>query len=123
MLPTNRRRWCARGGHPNNGAWFHDGHLIIQNEDTAKLEGVVDRRSFKELIAFDVPPPKSPEEALESFRLRPGFKVELVAAEPLVIDPVAFEWDARGRLWVVEMRDYPLGIDGKGKAGRCDQDP
>jgi putative membrane-bound dehydrogenase-like protein len=108
----------SRGGaHPNNGAWFRDGHLVIQNEDTAALEGVVERRSFKELIAFDVPPPKSPEEALASMRARPGFIVELVAAEPLVVDPIAFEWDAEGRLWVVEMRDYPLGIDGKGKPG------
>ena len=49
--------------------------------------------------------------------MRDGFAVELVAAEPEVIDPVAFEWGADGRLWVVEMRDYPLGIDGKGTAG------
>jgi hypothetical protein len=40
--------------------------------------------------------------------------VELVAAEPLVVDPVAFDWGADGRLWVVEMRDYPLGMDGHG---------
>ena len=105
------------GPHRNNGAWFKDGHLVVQNEYTAKLEGVVDRRSFKELIAFDIPPPKSPEESRAAIQVRPGFKVELIAAEPLVIDPVAFEWDARGRLWVVEMRDYPLGLDGKGQPG------
>ena len=64
-----------------------------------------------------MPPPKSPEEALASMRLREGFQIELVAAEPLVIDPVHFDWDAQGRLWVVEMRDYPLGLDGKGKPG------
>ena len=43
--------------------------------------------------------------------LRPGMKIELVAAEPLVVDPVAFDWGPDGRLWVVEMRDYPNGID------------
>ncbi|MGI9240939.1 MAG: PVC-type heme-binding CxxCH protein, partial [Verrucomicrobiales bacterium] len=43
--------------------------------------------------------------------------IELVAAEPEVVDPVAFEWGADGRLWVIEMRDYPSGIDGNGKAG------
>lgn len=79
--------------------------------------GAVERVPAKRLIAFDVPPPKSPAEALESFRPRPGFRVELVAAEPEVVDPVAFDWDAQGRLWVVEMRDYPLGMDGKGKPG------
>ncbi|MHA3772835.1 PVC-type heme-binding CxxCH protein [Verrucomicrobiota bacterium sgz303538] len=105
------------GNNRNNGAWFRDSHLVVQNEDTAKLEAVVDRRSFKQLIAFDVPPPKSPEESRAAIRVRPGFKVELVASEPLVVDPIAFEWDARGRLWVVEMRDYPLGMDGQGKPG------
>jgi putative membrane-bound dehydrogenase-like protein len=59
----------------------------------------------------------SPAEALKAFTLRPGLEIELVAAEPLVVDPVAFAWGADGRLWVVEMRDYPLGLDGKGKSG------
>ena len=35
----------------------------------------------------------------------------------MVIDPVAFEWGADGKLWVAEMRDYPSGIDGHGKPG------
>src|SRR5438128_92769 len=50
-------------------------------------------------------------------RPRPGFTVELVAAEPLIQSPVAFDWGPDGRLWVVEMRDYPLGLDNKGKPG------
>ena len=32
-------------------------------------------------------------------------------------DPIAFDWGADGKLWVVEMGDYPLGVDGKGKPG------
>ncbi len=60
---------------------------------------------------------KSPQAALESIRVAPGFAVEQVATEPLVKDPIAFEWGADGKLWVVEMGDYPLGIDGKGKPG------
>ena len=101
----------------DNGAWFRDGHAVWHNEDTFKLEAHTLRRPFKDLIAFDVPPPRSPQDSLAAMRPRPGFTVELVAAEPLVESPVAFEWDARGRLWVVEMRDYPLGMDGKGKPG------
>ena len=101
----------------DNGAWFHSGHVVWQNEDTFKLVAHTLRRSFKDIIAFDVPPPLSPEDSLAAMRPRPGFTVELVAAEPLISSPVAFEWDARGRLWVVEMRDYPLGMDGKGKPG------
>ncbi len=48
---------------------------------------------------------------------KPGLHVELVAAEPLVIDPVAIDFGADGKLWVCEMRDYPSGMDGKGKPG------
>ena len=40
-----------------------------------------------------------------------------MAAEPLVQEPIAFAWGPDGKLWVVEMGDYPLGIDGKGKPG------
>jgi putative membrane-bound dehydrogenase-like protein len=61
--------------------------------------------------------PRSPAETLRATRVRDGFRLELVAAEPLVVDPVAIDFGADGRLWVVEMADYPLGIDGKGQAG------
>ena len=50
-------------------------------------------------------------------KLLPGYQIELMVAEPLVADPVAFDWDAEGRLWVAEMADYPLGLDGKGQHG------
>ncbi|MCC6232558.1 MAG: HEAT repeat domain-containing protein, partial [Verrucomicrobiales bacterium] len=62
-------------------------------------------------------PPLSPQESLAKLHLSPGFKAELAAAEPLVLDPVAIDWDAEGRLWVVEMADYPLGLDGHGQPG------
>ncbi len=108
----------VRGGaRRSSGAWFTADHLWLQNEDTAHLPDKVDRRSFRELLAFDSPPPKSPEESLQCLQVRPGFKVELVAAEPLVMDPVAFDWGADGKLWVVEMGDYPTGTDGHGKPG------
>ena len=47
-------------------------------------------------------PPKSPAEALRTFRLRDGFRIELAAAEPLIRDPVAIDFDDRGRMYVVE---------------------
>ncbi|MDZ4849609.1 MAG: PVC-type heme-binding CxxCH protein [Pirellulaceae bacterium] len=59
----------------------------------------------------------SPDESLKKIHLPAGFKAEIVAAEPLLLDPVAFDWDQRGRLWVVEMADYPLGMDGNGQPG------
>src|SRR6478735_11381659 len=55
------------------------------------------------------------EEALKSFALEPGFKIELLAAEPLVSDPVDMEIDEYGRLYVVEMHGYPLDKSGSGK--------
>jgi putative membrane-bound dehydrogenase-like protein len=57
------------------------------------------------------------EESAKKWHVRDGYRIELVAAEPVVLDPVAFDWDEQGRLWVVEMADYPLGMDGNGKAG------
>src|SRR5512145_3306916 len=51
--------------------------------------------------------PLSPEEALASFELEPGYRIELAAAEPLIKDPVAMAFDERGRLYVVENRGYP----------------
>jgi putative membrane-bound dehydrogenase-like protein len=57
----------------------------------------------------------SPEEALKSFELADGFSIELLAAEPLIADPVAMEIDERGRLYVVEMPGYPLDKSFSGK--------
>ncbi len=57
-------------------------------------------------------PPQSPlaaDDALAQFVLAPGLQIELVAYEPEVVDPVAVRFDEDGRLWVVEMRDYPEG--------------
>lgn len=51
--------------------------------------------------------PRAPDVAIQSFRIQDGFRVELLAAEPLTMDPVALEYDEFGRAWVVEMSDYP----------------
>src|SRR5437868_4599601 len=58
--------------------------------------------------------PLSPEKEKRLIRLEPGLRLELVAAEPQVESPVAMAFDEDGRLWVVEMLDYPNG-PGKGK--------
>ena len=60
-------------------------------------------------------PVLSPEEALAAFQIEDGFKIELVASEPMVVDPVAIRFDADGRLWVVEMRGFMPNIDGIGE--------
>ena len=65
-------------------------------------------------------PPHPPEEAVGTFRLPEGFRIELVAAEPDVIDPVAMSFDAQGRLYVVEMRDYPYDPEPQGRIKRLE---
>jgi len=106
----------ARDG-TDNGFWAHSRQLWWQNEDTAKLPDLVDRRSFNDLLKNVAPRGKTAEAARDAIRVRPGFRVEVAASEPQVLDPIAFDWGADGRLWVVEMGDYPLGVDGKGKPG------
>lgn len=62
--------------------------------------------------AYEDSPARPPGEALETLRVAPGHEVELVASEPLLEHPVDIEWDDRGRLWVVEMPDYMVSIEG-----------
>jgi mono/diheme cytochrome c family protein/glucose/arabinose dehydrogenase len=57
-------------------------------------------------------PPLPPEEALKTFYMPPGYRVELVAAEPLIQEPVAIDWDLEGRLWAVEMPGFMADIKG-----------
>src|SRR5580765_5233743 len=58
----------------------------------------------------------TPQEALAAFQLSPDLRVELVAAEPLVVDPVDMAFDEDGRLYVVEMIDYPFAANpGRGR--------
>ena len=57
-------------------------------------------------------PPLSPEDALKSFFMPPGYRIELVASEPLVQEPVAMDWDTNGRLWVVEMPGFMANLTG-----------
>jgi mono/diheme cytochrome c family protein/glucose/arabinose dehydrogenase len=60
-------------------------------------------------------PPLPPEEALKTFRVAPGFRLELVAAEPMVQNPISFEFDPAGRIWVVEYQGYMRDIKGTGE--------
>ena len=60
-------------------------------------------------------PALPPEEALKSFRLAPGIRLELVAAEPLVQEPVAIAFAEDGRMFVAEMRGYMPDLDGNGE--------
>jgi putative membrane-bound dehydrogenase-like protein len=59
----------------------------------------------------------APAESLRRMRVPPEFEVGLVAAEPTVVNPIAFTVDEKGRIWVVECYEYPLRTP-KGKMPR-----
>ncbi len=59
-------------------------------------------------LAQDAPGPLPPEASQALFRVPPGLRVELVASEPHLADPVAMAFDARGRILVCELHGYNL---------------
>lgn len=64
-------------------------------------------------------PALPPAEAQKKFVLHEGFEARLFAAEPEVVNPVAMTWDERGRLWVVELHEYPTGAKPGQKPRDC----
>ena len=48
----------------------------------------------------------TPEKAVASMTLKAGFQANVFAAEPMIGQPMAFCWDAKGRIWIAENRDY-----------------
>ena len=60
-------------------------------------------------------PPLTAEEALKRFTVQGDFKIQLVAAEPMIVNPVMLKWDAAGRLWVLEMRSFMPDAEGNGE--------
>lgn len=65
----------------------------------------------------DKPPSNSgveAKDALSTFQVADGFKIEMIASEPLISDPVDMEIDEYGRLYVIEMHGYPLDKTGSG---------
>lgn len=87
---------------------------------TAQIGDNADKPGFVQVPivpADQIPPapPLAPDAALKSFRIAAGYRLEIVAAEPLVQDPVAIRFGPDGRLWVVEMRGYMPNLDGQGE--------
>lgn len=69
------------------------------------------QRPPTEAARHPVPSPAlTPEQELSTFKLPPGFKIELVAADPVVEDPVAAAYDRSGALWVAEFGNFNAGL-------------
>jgi putative membrane-bound dehydrogenase-like protein len=67
--------------------------------------------------AQDRPPneAKTPQEAAKAMTVPPGFTVEVVASEPMLVNPVAMTIDEKGRFWITESLEYPRREPGKGR--------
>src|SRR4029078_1075474 len=89
-----------------------------------KIVGAVKEQIGKPLAAkFDPKKtggegPKAPQQWQALVKARPHLRVDLVAAAPLVADPVAIAFGPDGKMWVAEMADYPNGRTGKFDPGR-----
>ncbi|HMC66572.1 MAG TPA: PVC-type heme-binding CxxCH protein, partial [Gemmataceae bacterium] len=80
---------------------------VFTNAETGKEKAPAKDSAEKDYSA-ELPRilPKTPAESLKCIQLRPGFRIELVAAEPLVQSPVAIDFDEDGRMFVVEYPEY-----------------
>ena len=59
--------------------------------------------------------PMSVKASMERTQVPADCELKLFASEPDIAKPIAFAWDARGRCWVVETRDYPHGVTDSGE--------
>ncbi len=115
-------RILKEGGYEGGGAMVYYDHPAKLGPDTEEriLYGVheIMPANFIETektAAF--PPAKSPVESMDQIQTKGGLKIELVASEPLIESPVYIDFGPDGKMWVVEMRDYPMGMDGNWKPG------
>lgn len=88
---------------------------LAGNEEVAEI---LRSRPGRGVMADDSKP-TAPEQAIQTFRVRDGLSIELIASEPKVSQPLFLSWDSAGRLWVVQYRQYqyPAGL----KVVRFDQ--
>jgi putative membrane-bound dehydrogenase-like protein len=94
------------------GAWTNAEPGKNQKTDVGPTD-----RDYAALLPYI--PPKTPAESLTAFRLHPGFRIELAAAEPLLASPVALDFDEDGRLYVAEFLEFNQGaskrLHGRGR--------
>lgn len=90
-------------------------YLFIMTLLTLVMACATEKESLPELTYTGEKPriqnPLSPEASQKHIQLPEGFETILYASEPDIINPIAFTWDERGRLWVVQSMDYPYDLD------------
>lgn len=99
---AGRRRVLALAAGLLSAAVSTSALLVAQVGDRAAIDTAPPPADWR----IPPAPVRSPEESMRLMDLQPGFRIELVAAEPLVQDPIAFAFDERNRLWVLEWPSY-----------------
>lgn len=99
--------WLQKKNFQSLSLWLLAVSMVVMANAVSAWQAPKEAGDKKiEMVKLERVPPKTLEEAFQSIETLPEFEIELVAAEPLVVDPVAFAFDARGRLLVIEMIDY-----------------
>lgn len=116
------KRILDEGGYEGGGAMIYYDRPTRLGANTEELIIGAVRELMPPGYQYDEkkmesPDALTPEQALKSIRTKPGFVVDLVASEPLIVDPVAIDFGTDGRLWVCEMHDYPSGMKGNHEPG------
>src|SRR5688572_15225485 len=101
---TSERPWWEKTGNPRGQWWL-----------TSSVYQATAANEIWKRVEIPPSPVLTPDKALKTFRLPPGFRIDVVASEPLIAQPVHMQFDAAGRLWVVEMPGYMRDIDGSGE--------
>jgi putative membrane-bound dehydrogenase-like protein len=112
----SKRIW-TEGGYEGGGAMVYYDLPTRLSEKTEELivaavHDIVPKKFVSNETVSEFPGPKSPQEALKTFRTKPGLTVDLAASEPQIVSPVSIDFGTDGKLWVVEMYDYPMGVKG-----------
>jgi putative membrane-bound dehydrogenase-like protein len=109
-------RILKEGGYEGGGAMTY---YNLSSPLSTGLEDKIIGECMRQLKDFKAPyevsklsgsKPLSPQQSASLIKVAPQFTVELVASEPLVVDPVAIAFGPEGKLWVAEMADYPSGM-------------
>jgi putative heme-binding domain-containing protein len=108
----------AQAQQPNATTGRQANQSVEQLAGNAEVAEILRTRPGRGVMS-DGSQPTAPDKAIQSFRVREGLSIELVAAEPKISQPLFLSWDSRGRMWVVQYRQYqyPAGL----KVVRFDQ--
>lgn len=115
-------RVLKEGGYEGGGAMVYYDHPTkfapgLENSIIGAVHELMPSKFVFDEKQAQFPPAKSPQDSLTALRTKTGMKIELVASEPMIESPVYIDFGPDGKMWVVEMRDYPMGMDGNWKPG------